>query len=384
MRGHIEELSDAEGGDFNVRASRILGEAPDPPVPRLDRSERKPTKIILKLSNGHSKNVPLQEPLPAKPRPRIIIKRPQRPVDLEEEAPRANPRPSSPLFEESEDEKRKSRKHGKKRHMRIEEYVNFPEPSSPSFVDWEDEEGGAMEEDEEDEEEERPRKSKKHKKKRREKLEMVDDSDDEDFDPAAEMRRKRSKARDSLVAAAPTLPNILVERIDLLGDEATNKNLHEISRPAAVVPVVSSGLGQRSDDNPIIKTLQKCHRIAASLKSELKATSTSDDAVNVDRYAEVDASAAKIVSQVWLSRRQRVVLVCQHLSSFQSQTADQLRDVDVPMWIAWVKVVEVAWVVELGGSPTSCAPNANISAVQNVDVFVVPGRCVCCVWNCRE
>jgi hypothetical protein len=305
MGGHKEELSDAEGGNFRVRASQILGRAPDPSVSGSHGSERKVTKIILKLSNGHSKNVPVQEPLPAKPRPRIIIKRPQRPVDLEEEGRPADSLPSSSLFEESEDEKRKSRKHGKKRHRRIEEYMDYPEPSSPLFLDSEEEEG--VVEEEEEEEEERPRKSRKHKKKRRKKLEMVDDSDDEDFDPMAEMRRKKPKGRDSLVGSTATLPNLLVERIDILGDEATNKNLHEISRPAAAVALVSPGVGQRSDDNPIIKTLQKCHRIAASLKSELKATSTSDDAVNVDRYAEVDASAAKIVSQVWLTGCWRVL-----------------------------------------------------------------------------
>lgn len=378
MRGHIEEHSDAEVGSFKVRASRILGKAPDSSVSGSHGSERKTPKIILKLSNGHSKNVPVQEPLPArhsrngpvqslparhsksvslqepslaqhskngpvqeplpaKPRPRIIIKRPQRPVDLEEVRP-VNPLPSSPLFEEEEDEKRSSRKHGKKRHMKIEEYVDYREPSSPSFL-YSEEEEGVVEEDEEDEEEgERSRKSRKHKKKRRKKLEMVDDSDDEDFDPMAEMRRKKSKARDSLVASTPTLPNLLVERIDILGDEATNKNLHEISRPVAVVPIVSSGLGHRSDDNPIIKTLQKCHRIAASLKSELKATSTSDGAVNVDRYAEVDASAAKIVSQVRLTRHRRKLLACQCSScTCHSQTHGQLIDDHVSMWTAWLE-----------------------------------------------
>ncbi|KAG0573239.1 hypothetical protein KC19_VG161000 [Ceratodon purpureus] len=347
MRGHMEELSDTEDGNLKVRASHLLGKAPDPSVSDSHGAERKTPKLILKLSNGHSKNVPVQELLPSRPRPRIIIKRPQRPVDQEEEAMPSNPvaarsvhsvaartpnpvparpvnpvparsvnpvpvrpvnpaptrpaisMPSSPLFEESEDEKRKPRSNGKQRHRRIEEYIDYPEASSPSFLDSEEEEGVAEDEedDEEEEEEERPRKSREHKKKRRKKLEMVDDSDDEDFDPMAEMRRKKPKCRDSAVASTATLPNLLVERIDILGDEATNKNLHEISRSAGALPLVSAGLGQRSDDNPIIKTLQKCHRIAASLKSELKATSTSDDAVNVDRYAEVDASAAKIVSQ---------------------------------------------------------------------------------------
>ncbi|XP_024375892.1 protein CHROMATIN REMODELING 19 [Physcomitrium patens] len=298
MRGHVEELSDAEGGNFKVKSSRILGKTLDSSVSGAHRSEKKATKIVLKLSNGHSKDVPVQESLPAKSRPRIIIKRPKRPVELEEEIPSPDPLPSSPLFQESEDEKRKSRKHGKKRHRMLEDYVEYPELSSPSFLNSEEDEG-VVDEDGEDEEEEQPRKSKKHKKKRRKKIEMVDDSDDEDFDPMAEMRRKKSgkKSGDSFAMSTPTLPNLLVERIDILGDEATNKNLHEISRPTVAAPLATSGLGQRSDDNPIMKTLQKCHRIAASLKSELKATSTSDDAVSVDRYAEVDASAAKIVSQ---------------------------------------------------------------------------------------
>lgn len=305
MRGHIEELSDAQGGNCRVKAPRVTGKVRDSSVSDTHRSEKKGPRIIFKLSNGHIKNGPAQqESVPVKPRPRIIIKRPQRPVELDDEAP-PDPLPSSPLFEESEDEKLKPRKHEKKRHRKIEDYTEYPEVSSPSFLDSEEDEGELQEEEVEDEEEEEhPRESKKHKKKRRKKIEMVDDSDDEDFDPMAEMRRKKSikKSGDFFGASTQTLPNLLVERIDNLGDEAINKNLHEISRPAVAVPLVTPGFGHRSDDNPIIKTLQKCHRIAASLKSELKATSTSDDAVATDRYAEVDASAAKIVSQVCLTR----------------------------------------------------------------------------------
>ena len=367
MRGHIEELSDAEGGEFKVNASRILGTAPDPSITVAHRPEKNGTKIILKLSNGHSRNVSGQEPLPSKPRPRIIIKRPQRPVELEEKLKVPTPieekvriskpldqrlkiskpieekariskpieaklkiskpieklkilkpveeklripkpispifsKPSSPLFSEAEEEPQESRKHGRKRHRKIYvEEVDDLELSSPSFVEDEDEE----DEEQEEEEEVEPRKSKKHGKKRHRRIEMVDDSDDEDFDPMAEMRRKRSrdqKPRDSFIVNTPTMPNLVVERIDLLGDKAAFKNLQVDPRAAGLVSFESSGLGNRSEDNPIIKTLQKCHCIAASLKSELKATSTSEDAVNLDRYAEVDASAAKIVSQVWITR----------------------------------------------------------------------------------
>jgi hypothetical protein len=250
MRGHIEELSDAEGGDYKVRASRILDKAPDSSAPASHALNQNETgiKIIFKLSNGHSKKDLGQDPA-LKPRPRIIIKRPQRPVELEEDA-------------------------------------EIREPSPQSFLD-----------------EEPPRKSKKHGKKRHRKPDFVDDSDDEDFLPDKETKKKKSrdvssKSRDFLAVSTPVLPNLVVEKIDLLGDEATNENLQEDGREAEAVSLNRAVIDQRADDNPITKTLQKCHRIAASLKSELKACSSSEDAINVDRYAEVDASAAKIVSQV--------------------------------------------------------------------------------------
>jgi len=249
MRGHIEELSDAEGGDYKVRASRILDKAPDSSAPASHALNQNETgiKIIFKLSNGHSKKDLGQDPA-LKPRPRIIIKRPQRPVELEEDA-------------------------------------EIREPSPQSFLD-----------------EEPPRKSKKHGKKRHRKPDFVDDSDDEDFLPDKETKKKKSrdvssKSRDFLAVSTPVLPNLVVEKIDLLGDEATNENLQEDGREAEAVSLNRAVIDQRADDNPITKTLQKCHRIAASLKSELKACSSSEDAINVDRYAEVDASAAKIVSQ---------------------------------------------------------------------------------------
>lgn len=249
MRGNLEELSDDDRGGFQVRASRILGQAPDlsRSSPQLPVQNGAGTGIRIKLSiqNGAQRVVAGHDSITPKPRPRIIIKRPQRPVELDND--------------EGEE----------------------LEPSPPSFVELE---------------EERRKSRKSSNRKRRRKMVAMDDSDDEDFDPVAEVRRKTShKSREAVVANAPVLSSLVVEKIDLLGDEALNKNLQEDYR---VVSHSFLGSKQQVEVNPITKTLQKCDLIAASLKSELKASSTSEDAVAADRYAEVDASAAKIVSQV--------------------------------------------------------------------------------------
>lgn len=55
---------------------------------------------------------------------------------------------------------------------------------------------------------------------------------------------------------------------------------------------------EEEEVNPILTTLQRCDLIAASLRDELHANGSGESALTEDRYAEVDASAAKIVSQV--------------------------------------------------------------------------------------
>jgi hypothetical protein len=87
-------------------------------------------------------------------------------------------------------------------------------------------------------------------------------------------------------------------------DEALAKKLQDSEyragqRRSRQVQILSDSDEDEDEEvNPITITLQRCDQIAASLREELHAGSSSENAVNEDRYAEVDVAAAKIVSQV--------------------------------------------------------------------------------------
>ena len=132
-------------------------------------------------------------------------------------------------------------------------------------------------------------------KKKRRRYQTVDDSEDEDFDPQAEKRNR--------LAAANSFPPVR-DVSQCLEDEALARKLQdqecEVVRPRVQILSESDEEDEVEEENPITITLQKCDRIAASLREELQASSSSDSAVTEDRYAEVDVAAAKIVSQVCL------------------------------------------------------------------------------------
>ena len=127
--------------------------------------------------------------------------------------------------------------------------------------------------------------------KRRRRYQTIDDSDDEDPDEQGP------------VGANLTAGN---EVGQCSNDEALAKKLQDSEYRAAhgrirQVQILSESDEDDDDEeeaNPITITLQKCDQIAASLRSELQSSSSTENAVNEDRYAEVDVAAAKIVSQV--------------------------------------------------------------------------------------
>jgi hypothetical protein len=160
----------------------------------------------------------------------------------------------------------------------------------------------------------------------------MDDSDDEDFDPSAETRKQR-KVREmptigkntNIFPVTKTVMNgqgsaaVEIETIDLLGDdngeEACGKNLQddEFDSKDAFLSQEFPGSGHGSVElNPITKTLLKCDKIAASLRNELQVGDSAEDAVHADRYAGVDASAAKIVTQVLLQSQLKDVWILLH------------------------------------------------------------------------
>jgi hypothetical protein len=88
-------------------------------------------------------------------------------------------------------------------------------------------------------------------------------------------------------------------------DEALAKKLQDSEyragqrRSCQVQILLDSDEDEDQEVNPITITLQRCDQIAASLREELHAGSSSENAMNEDCYAEVDVAAAKIVSQVY-------------------------------------------------------------------------------------
>ncbi|KAI5081786.1 hypothetical protein GOP47_0001529 [Adiantum capillus-veneris] len=161
---------------------------------------------------------------------------------------------------------------------------------------------------------------------------VLDESSDEDFDPIVQ---KRKEARlESLEACSSAPQSLAYERHDALqngdnspwndvsavnenvsNDEAIARLLQEEEEQDLATGICMDGDAtflhegdqyvdldsQVTEVDLIGNTLQKCDEIAASLRRELKVGASSESDECLDRYAEVDASAAKIVSQADVS-----------------------------------------------------------------------------------
>lgn len=127
--------------------------------------------------------------------------------------------------------------------------------------------------------------------KRRRRYQTIDDSDEEGSDGKGSLGGNLATGKATGQCA---------------GDEALAKKLQDSEYRAGhgrtrQVQILSESDEEEEEEevNPITITLQRCDQIAASLREELHASSSSENAVNEDRYAEVDVAAAKIVSQVY-------------------------------------------------------------------------------------
>jgi SWI/SNF-related matrix-associated actin-dependent regulator 1 of chromatin subfamily A len=124
--------------------------------------------------------------------------------------------------------------------------------------------------------------------KRRRRYQTIDDSDDDETDEIGSFGGNLNTRN-----GAP----------DYANDEALAKKLQDVEyqggrgRGRQVQLLSDSDEEEEEEVNPILTTLQRCDLIAASLRDELHANGSSESALTEDRYAEVDASAAKIVSQ---------------------------------------------------------------------------------------
>lgn len=125
--------------------------------------------------------------------------------------------------------------------------------------------------------------------KRRRRYQTIDDSDDEDSDEKGTFGGNLTTRKGA---------------VDCADDEALAKKLQDMEyqagrgRSRQVQMLLDSDEEEEEEVNPITITLQRCDLIAASLREELHASGSSENAINEDRYAEVDVAAAKIVSQV--------------------------------------------------------------------------------------
>ncbi|KAH7287647.1 hypothetical protein KP509_32G067600 [Ceratopteris richardii] len=182
--------------------------------------------------------------------------------------------------------------------------------------------------DDDDDESSMPSSSRKRKTR---KYMVLDESSDEDVDPA-QQRQKSAKTEEleldfstphagtSRLVDATRNEDVAIcidtsaADMNVSNDEAIARTLQEEeSIELENGNYEGGGLCLHEDDqyvdlesqgaevDLIGSTLQKCDEIAASLRKELKVGCSSDSAEYTDRYAEIDASAAKIVSQADVS-----------------------------------------------------------------------------------
>lgn len=120
---------------------------------------------------------------------------------------------------------------------------------------------------------------------------VVDDSSDEEIDPFLEKREEEADKRLELDAGVSQLQN----GSSVVNDEAIARMLQEEEMAHVNQdPQNEESQLEMTEVDLIGNTLQKCDEIAASLRKELNIGNGSEC---TDRYAEVDISAAKIVSQ---------------------------------------------------------------------------------------
>lgn len=254
MRPALDELSDEDEGAVNVKVSRVLG-------PPLSSSEIARSSQAVRL-------------------------------DINGSSPSGNGTKSLPSFESFAFQSK-----GKAPAM-VEDVAD--EDASPTFAS------------------SRKRKARKYV--------IMDESSDEDFDPLQQKcKEARTQTLDSSSSAPKTLASEFSDALqngnsstwndnsiangNMSNDEAIARLLQEEEELASGVPLQEDGAtlyeesqfvdleSQVAEVDLIGSTLQKCDEIAASLRKELKVGGSSDSAECLDRYAEVDASAAKIVSQ---------------------------------------------------------------------------------------
>lgn len=258
MKPSLAELSDESEGAINVKMSRVLG-------PRLSNSEIVSRSTAVRLDNSRS-------------------------------SPSENGSKSLPSFES---------------------FVFHSKGKAPAMAqDVADDDASPM--------------LTSSRKRKARKYVVVDESSDEDSHP---LQQKRKEARTELLVPHPSESKVIASEFsgvvlsgngslwnderaangNMSSDEAIARLLQEEEELAVDIPSQEEGAAlyeesqcvdlesQVAEVDLIGNTLQKCDEIAASLRKELKVGASSDSTECLDRFAEVDASAAKIVSQADVS-----------------------------------------------------------------------------------
>ncbi|KAJ7567288.1 hypothetical protein O6H91_02G141000 [Diphasiastrum complanatum] len=150
--------------------------------------------------------------------------------------------------------------------------------------------------------------SSKQSNKIRRRYKVLDDSSDEDFDPILE--KNRCSSREAATTDTRLVEPIRRRNVILSGDDDF---LTGVSEEAPCTIDLQNMENEQELEDPIVKTLEKCDQIAASLREELQASTTSVKNLSSDGYSEVNASAAKIVT------REDVSAACDILDATKEQ-----------------------------------------------------------------
>lgn len=110
---------------------------------------------------------------------------------------------------------------------------------------------------------------------------FVVDESDEEFEPMVERER--------------TVVALLGDENESLGTGLQHAKVVDVEDVVEIDPNLEE---EHAEDDVIANALQKCDQIAVTLREDLYGSGPSASSTCCDRYAEVDASAARIATQV--------------------------------------------------------------------------------------
>eukprot|EP01018_Ginkgo_biloba_P031451 Gb_18893 [translate_table: standard] len=112
---------------------------------------------------------------------------------------------------------------------------------------------------------------------------IVDEDSDEEFEP--------------LIAKQRNVPCVSSNEDGPVPNSSRNEECFDEDELVEIDSTLEGGIEEPAEDDVVGNALQKCGQIAATLREELYGSGSSTNSICCNRYAEVDASAARIVTQ---------------------------------------------------------------------------------------